>query len=40
LPQSSLFIPPLGALGVVDANQGLFIVDLNTLQIVGGSPFN
>ncbi len=40
VPQSSMWIPPLGAIGVVDgSSEGLFIIDLNTLQIAGGSPF-
>ena len=40
LPQSSLFIPPLGAIGVVDGSaNGIFIIDLNTLAVADGSPF-
>jgi hypothetical protein len=40
VPRSSMFIPPLGALGIVDGSaEGLFIVDLNTLSITDGSPF-
>ncbi len=40
VPQSSMFIPSLGAVGVVDGSaNGLFIIDLNTLSIADGSPF-
>ncbi len=40
LPQSSLFIPALGAIGVVDGSaNGIFIIDLNTLAVADGSPF-
>jgi hypothetical protein len=40
VPTSSMFIPPLGAVGVVDSSaEGLFIIDLNTLLIADGSPF-
>jgi len=40
LPQSSLFIPSLGAIGVVDGSaNGVFIIDLNTLAVGDGSPF-
>jgi hypothetical protein len=40
LPQSSMFVAPLGAIAVVDgSSQGLFIIDLNTLTIADGSPF-
>jgi hypothetical protein len=40
VPQSSLFVPPLGAVAVVDGSaNGLFIIDLNTLAISDGSPF-
>ncbi|HEY1955895.1 MAG TPA: hypothetical protein VGH28_09780 [Polyangiaceae bacterium] len=40
LPQSSMFIAPLGAIGVIDASaNGLYVIDLNTLSISDGSPF-
>ena len=40
IPQSSMFLPPLGAIAVVDGSaNGLFIIDLNTLSISDGSPF-
>ena len=40
IPQSSMFVPPLGAIAIVDASaNGLFIIDLNTLSISDGSPF-
>lgn len=40
VPRSSMFLPPLGAIAVIDgAAEGLFIVDLNTLLIADGSPF-
>ena len=40
VPRSSMFLPPLGAIAVVDgAAEGLFIIDLNTLLIADGSPF-
>jgi hypothetical protein len=40
VPVSSMFIPPLGAIGVIDSSaEGLFIIDLNTLLIADGSPF-
>ena len=40
VPQSSMFIGPLGAIAVVDGSaNGLFIIDLNTLSISDGSPF-
>ncbi len=40
LPQSSLFVAPLGAIAVVDGSaNGVFIIDLNTLAVAGGSPF-
>lgn len=40
LPQSSMFVPSLGAIAVVDGSaNGLFIIDLNTLAIGDGSPF-
>jgi len=40
VPQSSMFLPPLGAIAVVDgAAEGLFLIDLNTLLIADGSPF-
>ena len=43
LPQSSMFVAPLGAIAVVDGSSqgqgGLFIIDLNTLSIADGSPF-
>jgi len=40
VPQSSMFVAPLGMLAVVDGSaEGLFLIDLNTLSIAGGSPF-
>ncbi len=40
IPQSSMFVGPLGAIAVVDGSaEGLFIIDLNTLVIADGSPF-
>ena len=40
VPQSSMFLAPLGAIAVVDGSaEGLFIIDLNTLLIADGSPF-
>jgi hypothetical protein len=40
VPRSSMFLPPLGAIAVVDGSaEGLFIIDLNTLLIADGSPF-
>ncbi len=40
VPQSSMFVSSLGMLAVVDGSaEGLFLIDLNTLQIAAGSPF-
>jgi hypothetical protein len=40
LPQSSMFVAPLGAIAIVDASaNGIFIIDLNTLAVSDGSPF-